>query len=387
MLAATADVTNCRFFNSTYVGAAGAFFDMRNMLPPERVIRMHWADHPMKRLGLYQDHDGRPRSPWYDKECLRRRAADIACNLDINPQGSGGQRFDPVLVARLKKECRPPVQRGDFEEIEGAGDRDNAGADPAFNSPVSYVFVPRDEGALRLWNPLEGGRPGLGKYVLGVDVSTGIGATPSVVSIVNCQTGEKVGEWVSNRMPSYRLGAMVAQMARWFKSDDGPAFVIWEINGEGHAFAHALMETGFRNFYTRRQELSLKRRATPSPGWASGKNNKRYLLGLYEDELREGRFKNPSIEAVRELEEYVNTASGEVEHAKAIHAETPEETGESHGDRVIADALACFVMRRVKPEEKKERPGPPPRGSFEWRMLFAHQHDASAREAADPWRW
>src|SRR5690606_39061263 len=51
ILSATRDVTRTRLFNSTPQGATGAYYDTRQKMKstnPERIIRMHWSEHPEK---------------------------------------------------------------------------------------------------------------------------------------------------------------------------------------------------------------------------------------------------------------------------------------------------------------------------------------------------
>lgn len=57
VLAATRDATNCRLFVSTPQGCTGSFYDMRQTMlanNPERVVRLHWSQHPEKARGLYR---------------------------------------------------------------------------------------------------------------------------------------------------------------------------------------------------------------------------------------------------------------------------------------------------------------------------------------------
>jgi len=81
------DVTDCRIFNSTPAGAAGAFYDHVNN-PHMKKIRLHWSEHPVKADGLYRDLSGKVRSPYYDLQCLRaNNPVEIAMELDIDSVG------------------------------------------------------------------------------------------------------------------------------------------------------------------------------------------------------------------------------------------------------------------------------------------------------------
>src|SRR6266542_3049783 len=208
ILGNTADV-GCRVFNGTHYGTGTAFYDLCNR--PELIQQTwHWSEHPDKNNGLYRyvpstgaveildktyqfppdyhfvmtgEPTGGPfpciRSPWYDKECVRRGSKrDVAMHLDIDPKGSVSQVFDSIMIQRLLAGCREHIWEGDL-----AYDRDLG---------IPERLTSRAGGLLRLWiNPDSNGMPPEGVYVIGQDVSTGMGATPSCASIFNIVTGER----------------------------------------------------------------------------------------------------------------------------------------------------------------------------------------------------
>ena len=87
ILAATADATPCRVFNSTPQGRGNAFADVR-FSNKVRVITLPWWEHPEKGKGRREIDDGgklRWTSPWYEAECGRRTSRkEIAQELDID---------------------------------------------------------------------------------------------------------------------------------------------------------------------------------------------------------------------------------------------------------------------------------------------------------------
>jgi hypothetical protein len=74
-------------------------------------------------------------------------------------------------------------------------------------------------------------------------------------------------------------------------------------------------------------------------------------LGEYAVALRNGEFINRSIEALRELGEYVHMPNGDITHIKGHNQLDPTACGENHGDIVIADALAYHGSKAVSMEE------------------------------------
>lgn len=51
-----------------------------------KVVAVHWTLHPDKAEGLYYDKDGKPRSPWYDKETAEMTRSAIAREYDMCDQ-------------------------------------------------------------------------------------------------------------------------------------------------------------------------------------------------------------------------------------------------------------------------------------------------------------
>lgn len=337
ILNATADATDCRIFNSTPKGTGNAFYDTREKMMqayPERVLRAHWSEHPHKAEGLYYDLDGRPRSPWYDAECQRRpHPQEIAQELDIDYLGSDFQFFDvPTVEKRIKEDCRPPVLRG---EVEYGG------------AECSFVqFLPRNDGHLKLWQLLDvNDLPAQDRnYCVGVDVSTGSGASNSVIVVGDCKTAEIVAEYVNPGIRPEKLAELCFVIANWFGGIDRGAFVIWEANGPGKNFGDRLIELGYRNFFYRRNEESMSKKATDTPGWWATPKNKLAVMGEYRRALGESSIIVRSRESLRECLQYVFLKNQTVAHAAAQNTLDPSGARDNHGDRVVATALCYKIM-------------------------------------------
>ena len=127
-------------------------------------------------------------------------------------------------------------------------------------------------------------------------------------------------------------------------------------------------EYEYTNVYYRRSEEHALKVKSKSPGWYSTAKTKLILLTEYGIGLRTGKFLNRSFEAVRECGFYVYVDSNKIEHVKVRGTMDPTGAGENHGDRVIADALACRALKdrpTLKLEETKaaSMSNPPP-GSY-----------------------
>jgi len=344
ILAATADVTNCRIFNSTPKGTGNAFYDQKQNHECAK-LTLHWSLHPDKAKGLYVDSKGKSRSPWYDREVLRRATTmEVAQELDIDYQGSGQAFFDQIMLNEIKSLCCDPYETGDL----------------TWNDRLEPRWLPECATRMRLWfyPDADGNPPKDRTYSVGVDISTGKAgefSSCSAISVLDKKTGEKVAEFSDASINPTDLAVYAVAMCYWFMGlDDEPAFMVWEDNGPGGAFGKEVIEQGFRNFYYRRNEQQLSRRRGNVPGWWTTAKNKRVLLADYAKALKDGTFSNKSKEALAECEHYVYLPGGKVEHTRASNSPDPSGAGENHGDRTIADALAHFG-RGEKTQYLKEK--------------------------------
>ena len=349
MLSSTADVTNCRIFNSTPQGTGNAFYDV--MHPPfnTQKVRLHWSEHPDKSKNLYW-RDGRARSPWYDEECNRRHPQEVAQNLDIDYLGSDYQFFENSMLDSVMQHAHEPVHVGELD------------FDPVSCRPSGFHEVAG--GRLDLWCPIdrEGMPPTDRNYVIAADVAAGTGASNSCLSIGDCKTQEKMGQFVSPNVSPEDLAKYAVSLARLFRHDKGddvtPAFMIWEANGPGRIFGNGVIDQGFRNIYYRRNEKRLTRDLSDYPGWYSSRDTKMALLGEYRRALKSGDLTNRSRQAILECRQYVYMVeSNTVEHSRGRRTIDPSGAKDNHGDIVIADALCWKAMKDLptRQETMEER--------------------------------
>lgn len=386
----TADTTGCRIFNGTHLGVGTPFFKLCKKSSIKKIV-MHWSKHPEKNRGLYRfdternrieyldqkfvhapDYDfvrnGSPsgpfpgvRSPWYDAECIRRESArSVAMNLDIDPQGAAAQFFDSQMIrARKEDYAIPPLWEGEVHY-----DRDTG-------KPVQLIAV--EGGHLKLWfMPNVHCRPPKGVFAIGADLATGSGATPTVFSIGNCETGEKVGEYVNAHIDPLSAAPLFTALGWLFQTDQGdPARLIWEIPGPGLGFGKRVMEIGYRAVYFRSNEFILDNTPSENPGWVNNNQNRLVLLEEYRAALAMRQFINRSYKALDETLSFVYVG-GSVEHDGLRSEDNPADQRENHADRVIADAQLWRVIKRLgmgrlRPAEKQTiLPG-----SLAWRRKFS----------------
>jgi hypothetical protein len=286
--------------------------------------------------------DGRLRSPWYDGECARRaNEREVSQMLDIDYTGSAYQFFDKGTILRLQGECVSPYWEGEiaFDELTG--------------EPVDLVKVAG--GPVKLWCRLDpDGRPPWSLYGAGCDVSTGSGATPSVLSIGDARTGEKVLEYATAFLRPEQFATRAVAICRLFRGEMfSGARLAWEIPGPGLTFGKRVLELGYQNVYFRETNLALSgSKQSDRPGWTNTNETKRNLLEEYRAALSTRVFVNRSRGALEECTFFEEVDGGRVEF-KGAEANYDPETGKldpnaagvNHGDKVIADAL-CFKMLR-----------------------------------------
>lgn len=383
----TASTADCRFFNGTHIGMGTEFYRLTKE-PEINKIVAHWSRHPEKRKGLYQVDDkgrvtlldqsldltgydfvldGSPtggprpgvRSPWYDRKVQDiGQARGVAMELDIDPAGSVSQVFDPLLIYSLVREyCCEPYWEGDLLHDHGR--------------PIK--LVQRKGGKLRLWVHLQAGRPPFGRYGAGADTATGIGATPSCLTIGSADTGDKVAEYADATIAPRDFADLAVALCWLFKDQEGTgARLCWEAHGPGENFGQKVAELGYGHIYYREPEVPSARLARGAvPGWAHTPNSIAAVIGSYLAALRERRFLNRSKLALLECLLFKYDEQGSITHAQAKSKDDPSGARVNHADRVIADALAWKMMDALGTLVAEP---PAPKGpailSLEWRRQW-----------------
>jgi hypothetical protein len=372
ILKGTRDTTLSRIFIFTPEGGGNAAYKIAHN-PNFRRRSIHWSRHPQKRKGLYKvSRQGdiemldkqhwtpeavaaypfvhkRPknpaypyRSPWYDNECRRAVSEqEIASELDIDYVGSDDTYFPLDLIEDAQELCREPTLVGEL-------DFDHETGEPR-------AFIARDNGSLKLWLNLgaDGSVAPGRRFAAGIDVSGGTGATPSVMSIVDRDTGEKIAEWSSNQYLPHDFAKVACAIGQFFNR----AYLIWEHNGPGQTFGVSLQRLGYGNIF---------RRAEGKIGWFATRDGNANVMGAYRAALAGKTFTNRSVQALEECRMYVHTDGGGVMHRLSVGAGSPSERKTNHGDLAKADALANHLL---VPKNIKRAPPPPkiPVGCPRWR--------------------
>jgi len=284
---AAGDATPCRIPVSTPFGAAGQHYDLVTD-PTKKKIRLHWSLHPRKAKGAYcnwprrkedEELEGEAletliRSPWYDRECQRRSAFEIAQELDIDYIGAGRPAFGDKAgkrVGTLLKIGRVPQAYYDFnlgglELIEVGEVRDSEGFLLVFKEPKKED-----------------------SYVLGVDVVEGTETGDyAVVKVLNRTTKDVDASYFS-RVNEVDLARIVKCMATHYTTTDAP-WVGIETNSPGLATFDFCAEIyDVENLFMMPVFDSAKQSVSFKKGWRTTESSRKVLVSGVKNWLLEKR--------------------------------------------------------------------------------------------------
>jgi len=332
------DASPCRIPVSTAFGAAGKFYDLVTSGRPK--IRLHWSLHPEKAAEAYCRWPRSPeedltidapvRSPWFDNECLRRDAKEIAQELEMDYIGAGGLVFDgPNQMQRIRVMLREPMQVEQAFEVD------------ITKGALKPITTPRDfDGYVVQWGPLRK----TASYAIGVDVAEGKeNGDYSVVKVID---RERKCDVMSFRSKCNEL--MVADVAeivqRWLTKRVevvvGKEFETWipwlavETTGPGLSTFNLLAERGVANLFMMPTFDSVKGQAATSKGWKTTQASRNQLVTGIREWLETASGRCAPV-TVKELTTFVRNKVGK-----------PEAKSGAHDDEVMAlgIALQCDVL-------------------------------------------
>jgi hypothetical protein len=357
----------CNFFVSTPHGTGNTFYELAHN-PGYKQYPVPWYHHPIYGKGLFMDDEGELWSPWMMKKAESLSAQTIAQEYRIDWRGSDSTFFSQTMLAKKISQfvCNPAsAGRLDYREDGTPGD-----------------FQIQLGGLLRLWGSLKDGKhPPVSAYVIGIDIAAGTqdhhgrGWSNSVASVVNRSNGEKVAEWAVSGVDPMKFARMCVALARWFTDDHAlPAFMIWDATGPaGSTFTKTVMDLGYSRIWYSEKMLDPSAPFSGKPGWWM-QGNKDALLRNYAEALADDRFINHSLEALREAMDYIQLANGDLVYSRSEQTDDPTGARANHGDRVIADSLACWVITQRVLSHAREEPEVV-YGSRQWREQYFEEQE------------
>ena len=319
--------------------------------------------------------------------------------LTIDPVS--GKRISPWLIGKLAEINNDPVKanelyyadesqqiggyysRDSFRTMVGTSDNPGTVMDPFAigemdimdqkEGPRVVRFCNQPSGRWKFWfQPDATGRPPRDtRYIFGIDTAAGNadtggrGASNSVIAVCDWRTGEIVAEFVTSGLQPYELARVAVAAGLWFEGDDFQgALMVPESNGPGNQLIDCLVnKQRYGNVYT------------PDPtemkyGWfKDGRGDAaRLAFGLHQEMICNGRFKERSMDCVREMRHYQHNPNGKGApiHSASILSDDPSGARDNHGDRVIARICICQPLQ--KPYNTLKKKGEPAFGSYRWLM-------------------
>ena len=339
--------------------------------------------YPFFLTGDFVKH-GKPRSPWYDKECLRAGATprSIAQELDLDYGGSSSRFFDISMIEmRQRAHCRPPEAKGQLLY-------------PQFVEHYSHLtrpkFVRRGTGDFWLWCDLDlSGTPG-GKVqcVVGADIGAGTGgvsSSNSSLTVLERVTGKQLAVFASPNILPERFAEFAVAVCYFFQGPSSPAMLIWEANGPpGMQFTKRIAQLEYNYVYLRSAAPdAIVEKTTRTMGWWSNNKTKAILLGEFARALDAGDLVLYDEYTLEEAKYYMNLPGGKIEHVAASSEADPSGAGERHGDRVIGAALAWWLAKEYQSVVEEETSDPPP-NSFLGRRYLARKQEMQQSRAYVP---
>lgn len=283
------------------------------------------------------------------------------CNTWFTPFGSSDTVFNHLILSQIEnKTIREPKYEGEivFDYLStGKVDVESA-----------QLWLGAGVKRLKWWGKLERGRPiQHHNFVIGVDISWGLGNSNSIVGIYDVNEDELVGSWACPNTTPELLADLVVAMTYWVGGVNKP-LLIWESNGgQGVNFGKRVKWNNYFNlFYS---ETEKRKKQGRKPGWYSRTDVKTDLLKAFDIALAEGLKEKRTYKSIiihcehllSELFDYVFLEG----KACFLSRKADISTGarERHGDRVIAAAL-CVLGAGSQPKGKIENIVEPSVNSF-----------------------
>jgi hypothetical protein len=335
---ATADASPCRIVSSTPVGSGNKFAELA-LGTHEKIdkITLHWTLHPEKSKNAYYIDDGRKipvqdsitgfnlwkqgirvRSPWYDSECERRSANDIAQELDIDYLQSGSPFFS--IQALTGQKIWEPIERKDpFDPIP-------------FGRYVNIHLVNIDNkievreskiGWLRVYEIPTSGR----QYVVSADTSEGLAKGDEAFCVVRDKWTRNVVACSNGHYSPDDWAVKLSYIAKYFNDAD----LVPENNNHGFSVCSDLRQMDVKLYYTKDKDGHTTTRA----GFTTDARTRPLMLDQLEEEIRKNVFEIRDGILIAQAKTFVyNQKNGK-----------PEADGNCLDDGIMALAIGSYVIK------------------------------------------
>ena len=191
--------------------------------------------------------------------------------------------------------------------------------------PYSKMFDENKEGNLSIYEYPKWEEP----YVIGADVSLGVGQDYSAAVVMN-NSYEIVAVYRNNRIDPSLWGELLFYLGRYYNN----AFLAVESNSMGIATLQKLEQMGYLNLYKQTKMANVSNEEGMRLGFRTTSASKPVIIGNLKNLIDNEDIMIPAPILIRELKDYIATASGKTEAAPGCYDDT-----------VISLAICAEVLR------------------------------------------
>lgn len=279
--------------------------------------RSLWNDYGLTLEQILWYHEKRREYPSQSQMC-----AEYPTTAREAFVSTGHAVFSHDDLDRLRRECRQPQERGDFDGYIQTGPE----------SLTSLAFYPFSEGRMKIWRRPEPQSPG-GRYIVTVDIGGRSWSSDySVISVfdrIDSDTRlEVVAQW-RGHIDHDKLAWKAAAIGRWY----GNARLVFESNtletdntdGDPAEYILTTLKETYDNLYCRENG---------KPGFHTNRASKTTMITLLNTAVRDGLIIERDTQAVEEMMTYRYYPNGS-QGASPGH----------HDDILITRAMAFYIQK------------------------------------------
>jgi hypothetical protein len=365
------DATKCKIVVGTPEGAANKFAELKRTDDVKNKLSLHWSLHPKKIgvsethlekvkrgeifdkvgnyvveysgggkiSGCYVDQYGKVRSEWYDAECGRRGADDIAANLDIDYVTTGRPIFDTRICLSRQRDAVRPEWGNLVWKIR-----------PVFNENgrcVNYEqlevdFISTPNGVTGIWEKPKDDL--VNGYVIGADTAEGLeqGDYDHACCFRRGEKPKKVAV-LHGKLKMHEYAEELAKLGVYY----GRCCINVERNNHGHGVILELVRI-YRHLW--HQDIFTKgyAEATDRIGWSTTSLSKPTIIGMMGKAISFDEFEDRDYDFWKETLTFVED-NGKME------AQGKSKGQKCYDDRIMATAIALWTHMNMPLPHKKDR--------------------------------
>jgi hypothetical protein len=351
---AAGDATPSRIATSTPFGASGQYYKLVTDGKTKK-IRLHWSLHPEKALGLScvfpsPNEDDKSRlgklwkpaeklvSPWYLKECERRRKEEIRQELDIDYLGSGNPVFGDKAEASLAIYRLLPDKPKMFLKLN----LEELGYETLTAEPFDW------EGFLCVYEEYDRRH----SYVLGVDVVEGVeGGDFAVIKVLDRVTKNFVASYFSC-IDEVMLSRVIKIISDYYSPEKESTDAPWcgvETTGPGLATFDLCVLLGVVNLFMAPRYDVTNGGVSYKKGWKTDTTSRNELIAGVRKYLINRTGELYSQRLVGELTTFVYSKTGKAQAKNGAH----DDEVMAAGIALQVDEIAPFDYDEQKKAKKK----------------------------------